>query len=59
MAQTTQNSHHAERQRLVLGSLSEAGTHDVIARGITDTHAQARADVAKVLPEDVETWKAA
>ena len=36
-----------------------AGTYDVTARGLADTHAQARADVAKVLPEDVETWKAA
>jgi len=34
-----------------------AGTYDVIARGLADTHTQARADAAKVTP-DAEMWKA-
>ena len=34
-----------------------AGTYAVIARGLADTHTQARADAAKVTP-DAEMWKA-
>jgi hypothetical protein len=32
---------------------------EVIARGIADTHAQARVDADKALPTDSGTWKAA
>ena len=54
--------HPAQTRIMQLGSgwYWEVVTYarEVIARGIADTHAQARADAAKVSP-DAETWKAA